>query len=181
MRGKISAQAACALAVVLSFLLADCGGPAGGPQLVDAGLGLTMDLPPNWRVDRFNRRTFVDREYPEDNFGLLEDYALEGKTLEEYLDEQLKGAKDISKEAKVEKPKPSRFGFIDTRLLSRKKRTISGLEAVEVVTEANYTVIEVVIKKGDRVIRVSMRAHPELYPKNEAAFRRALDSIKIKQ
>jgi len=115
---------------------------------------------------------------------MLEDYPLEGKTLDEWLDEQL----GVDRKKKAKKKPPSEqeqrlkklFNFVDTHIVSRKKLTVSGLEAVEVVTEANYTVMEVDIKKGDRVIRVSMRALREEFPKYEAAYRKALASIKIK-
>jgi len=44
--GKAFAPTKWPVAVVLSLLLAACGGPMGGPKLQDAGIGLTMDLPP---------------------------------------------------------------------------------------------------------------------------------------
>jgi len=113
---------------------------------------------------------FYEPANPEDDFGLVEEYPLEGGTLSRHL-EPLLGSLTTDGEAQD--------GVFRTRLVSRKLRTISGLEAVELVTEGAYTVIEVNIRKGDRVIRVSFRALKESFPELEPAFRSSLDSIKV--
>ncbi len=138
---------------------AGCG-PAGGSSTVNVPeLGLTMALPSGWVADPENARMFYDREERDDNFGMIEDYPLEGKTLAEYVDA---------------------LPAMGAKFLSKTPLKISGHNAFEVVSEAAYTFIEVNIEKGDRVIRVSFRALTEDFSQYEAAMRAALRGIVLK-
>jgi len=143
----------------LLALLVGCGEGAGGSAVEVPELGLSMKLPPGWRARASEPRMFYDGDNREDNFGMVEDYPLEGLTLEEYVEKMSKaGAPQV---------------------LSKTPCTVGGCEAVEMVTEAEYAVVEVDIRKGDRVIRVSFRTLAEDLPEHEESFRAALRSIAI--
>jgi len=137
-----------------------CGGGGGTSNLEVEELGLSMELPSGWKVDRQSRRMFYDVKNRDDNYGLVEDYSLEGQPLSEYADTMSKAA--------------------GAKIYSKALLTISGHEAIELVSGAAYTVIEVDIKKGDRIIRVSMRTLKQDFSGYEESLRAALRSIKIK-
>jgi len=122
-------------------------------------LRLSMNLPFGWKVDKQNPRMFLDGANPVDNFGMVENYPLEGKTLAEFLGENIG----------------------EIRTISKITRRISGFETIEIVTEAEYTVIEVNIGKGDEVSRVSFRVLKTDFPEFETSFRSASRSIEIRQ
>ncbi len=153
-------RAVCLVLAGLALAAAAGCGPAGGSSTVNVPeLGLTMALPVGWVADPSNPRMFYDREERDDNFGMVEDYPLEGKTLAEYVDA---------------------LPAMGAKFLSKTPLTISGHDAFEIVSQAAYTVIEVNIKKGDRVIRVSFRALTEDFPEHEASMREALQGIVLK-
>jgi len=145
--------------VLLSLVLAGCGRGPGGSRVHVPELGLTMPLPAGWVAERGNPRMFFDAANPEDNFGLVEDCPLEGQTLAEYVDS---------------------IQSVGARIVSKRPVRVAGHEAVEMVSEAAYTVIEVNIARGEGVIRVSFRALKEEFPRHEAAMRRALESIELR-
>ncbi len=132
---------------------------------------------------------FFDRAKPDDNFGMVEERPLEGKTLSEYVDSALASVEALEKaqealvrgleEAAGAGQRGSVGGSSRSGLVSRNSLTISGLEAIEVVTQGAYTVIQVNIRKGDSVIRVSFRTLKEDFPEHEAALRDALQSIEV--
>ena len=162
---KVGFMRSRSFATVLLVLLAvGCEANKGGSTVDVPEIGLRMRLPAGWRVDSQNRRMFIDAGN-KDNLGLVEDYPLEGKTLSEYVRQFSKiGPLAASMEA-----------------VSHKPATISGLEAIEMVTRAiEATVIEVDIRKGDSVIRVSFRTRKEDFPAHERSFREAFRSISIK-
>ncbi len=156
MRGAMGHLVLTAAAIVLSVVLG-CGGAKMDLSLPE--LGLSMHLPSGWTVDGQNPRMFFDARNREDNYGLVEDYPLEGLSFEEYVASMPTGGATI---------------------VSKKPTIVSGHEAMEVVSEALYTVIEVNIHKGDRVIRVSFRALKDDYPEHEPSYRESLRSIAIK-
>jgi len=57
---------------------------------------------------------------------------------------------------------------------------ISECDAVEIVSHAAYSLAEVFIAKDGSVIRVSFRALPDDFKRQEAAFRKAFQSITVK-
>jgi len=65
-------------------------------------------------------------------------------------------------------------------LISKTQRTISGLEAIEVVLNTPVSAIEVYIRKGDEVITVAFRAPKEEFSQYEASFRKSIESIEIR-
>jgi len=118
-----------------------------------------MALPDGWKAEFGNPRFFFDKANEEDNWGLVEDYALEGKRLKEYVE----GLPAVA------------------AVISRTPLTIDGHDAIETIEGAAYTVIDVHIERDDRVIRVSFRALKEQFPECEAAYRQALRSIRFEK
>ena len=151
----------CWLAIVLtSLVISGCRSAKSQANVEVAELGLSMKLPSGWEADKQNPRIFSETKNRDDNFGMVEDYPLEGKSLKEYVDEMLPaGAPE--------------------RVISKNTVTVSGREAIETVSEAEYAVVDVNILYGDRVIRVSFRTLKEDFPKNETSLRTSLQSIKI--
>jgi len=122
-------------------------------------LGLSLDLPPGWKSERGNLRMMVDSGDPENRFGLIEDYPAEGKSLNQHVEEMTS---------------------MDTASIrSRQSRTIGGCPAVELVSEAQFALIEVIIQKGDRIIRVSFRVEKEGFPAQRPALQKSLASIRF--
>ena len=144
--------------IICIFIMVGCVNKRSSGKVNIPELGLFMNLPSGWRVDKRDPRMFLDAANPDDNFGMVEIYPLKGKTLAEFLEENIG----------------------EIRTISKITRRISGFEAIEIVTEAEYTVIEVNIGKGDEVIRVSFRTLKTDFPKFEASFRSALQSIEIR-
>jgi len=137
-----------------------CKSAKNQANLEVAELSLSMKLPSGWEADRQNPRIFSETKNRDDNFGMVEDYPLEGKSLKEYVDYMLPaGAPE--------------------RIISKNPVTVSGHEAIETVSEAEYTVIDVNILHSDRVVRVSFRTRKEDFPKYEASLRASLQSIKF--
>lgn len=148
------------VAIVFSPLIMGCGGGiSGGAKVEVAELGLLMQLPSGWTVDRQNPRMFYESGKKDDNFGLVESYPLEGESLNEYVDRM--------------------SGIGGGRMVSKSATNVNGHQAIELVTEAAYTVIEVDIQKGDDVIRVSFRTLSEEFADYEQPLRDALHSLKI--
>jgi len=174
--------------IILTLALIGCSGPSGGAKVKVPELGLTMELPPGWKVDRRSTRFFFDKAKPEDNYGLVEDYPLEGKTLDECVDANIRMTQNIEALQHVAADKLSELvgGAVDmpkvtqTRIASRTDTTIDGHEAIELVTESAYTIIEVDIKKGNGLIRISFRTLNEDFPKYEPSFRKAIESIRLR-
>lgn len=146
--------------ILLALVVIGCVGGQGKAKLEVPELGLSMELPAGWIVDRQNPRMCFETKNKVDNFGMVEDYSLEGQTLNEYVERMSKvGAAEI---------------------ISSTPLTIGGREAVQVVTEALYTVIEIDVRKGDRVVRVSFRTLREDFPQYEPFLRKALQSVEIR-
>lgn len=173
---------------LVGMVSSGCGRGAGGARVEVAELGLSMVLPAGWRADRRNPGMFLDRAKPDDNFGMVDEYPLEGKTLSEYVDWALGSVEGLEKAQEallkglaeaVGDEGGGAEGSFRTGLVSRTPLTISGLEAIELVTQGVYTVIEVNIRKGNSVIRVSFRTLKEDFSEQEAALRGALRSIEI--
>ena len=151
-------------AVLLMLLTAGCEARKGGSKIDVPELGLTMRLPAGWSADRRNPRMFIDAGN-EDNLGLIEDYPLEGKTLSEY----------VGQFSELGPPGAA------ARAISRNSTTISGLEAIEMVTQSvEASIIEVDVRRGDSVMRVSFRTRKEDFPAHERSFREAFSSISIR-
>lgn len=138
-------------------LIIGCSGLSRSSTVEVKELGLSLDLPPGWKSERGNLRMMVDSSDPENRFGLIEDYPAEGKSLNQHVAEM------TSMDA--------------ASIRSRQSRTIGGCPAVELVSEAQFALIEVIIHKGDRIIRVSFRVEKEVFPAQRPALQKSLASI----
>ncbi len=148
------------LTVILGLpLLIGCSGPGAAPMLKVSDLGLTLELPPGWQMERGNPRLMFDVSDPDNRFGLIEDYPSEGKSLEQQIKEM------------------TRMDAASIR--SRQSLAIGGYPAVELISEAEFALIEVVVLKDDRIIRVSFRVEPNVFPMQAAALRKSLHSIQF--
>jgi len=149
-----------ASAFVLGILALGCG-KEFDPQVVRvANLGLEMSLPEGWRTEQSDPRLFYEAGKADDNFGMIEDDELAGKSLESYVDEMLAGA-------------------FDAAVVSKGAATVGGHPAVEAVTEGRYRTIEITVARDDRAIRIWFRTLPRDFPEQEEAFRQALRSIRF--
>jgi hypothetical protein len=63
---------------------------------------------------------------------------------------------------------------------SKRQLTVSGLEAVEVATEAPRSNIQLYVRRGDKLIVVTFGALREEFPKYEPLFREAIGTIEIR-
>jgi hypothetical protein len=89
-------RARAVVAAVAVLALAGCG-RAGSGRVSVPELGLSMQLPAGWRVDRQNPRMFHEAANPDDNFGLVEDYPMKGETLSEHVEGDLRGYEVVSR------------------------------------------------------------------------------------
>ena len=64
---------------------------------------------------------------------------------------------------------------------SRQALTIDGCPAVELVSEAEFALVEAIILKNDRIIRVSFRVEPAALPAQGPLLRQALASIRFQR
>ena len=146
--------------ILVPLSMFGCKAVKSQAKVAVAELGLSMKLPSGWEADKQNPRMFYETKNRDDNFGMVEDYPLEGKSLNEYVEYMLPAG-------------------APNRIISKTPITINGYEAIEVVSEAEYTVIDVNILKNDRIVRVSFRTLREDFPKHEPSLRTSLQSIKV--
>lgn len=146
--------------VLIPLIMFGCKAAKKQARVEVAELGLSLKLPAGWETDKQNSRMFYETRNRDDNFGMVEDYPLEGKSLNEYVDYMLPAGSP-------------------ERIISKTPITINGREAIETVSEAEYTVIDANILKNDRVIRVSFRTLKKDFSKYEPFFRTSLQSIEI--
>ncbi|MBS4016036.1 MAG: hypothetical protein KGZ86_06355 [Candidatus Latescibacteria bacterium] len=167
----------------LSILYVGCKKQINQVQIAD--LGFFMQLPASWQVDPQEQTVFFETAKQDDNQGMVVDYDLdEGESLAEFIDSLIVEEQQLFEAQKkiMESMQEDDDEIIyETKILSRNPLTVDGLNAVELVSIANYTVHEVFIEHDEAVINVSFRCLPEDYPKNEPLFRKAIESIKIKR
>lgn len=141
-----------------------CAGCVGGDTISNRAvvpeLGLAMDLPPNWYVDHDEPRMYMEAGKTDDNFGMIEDYPLDGMTLDAYVKDALENS-------------------IDAELLSNESMIISGKPAYISISRGRYTIMEANILQDDTVIRVWFRALPPDFDHQKDAFRAALEGIRV--
>jgi len=188
------------------LILTGCGETGGKIEISE--IGLSMALPAGWvseGLEKQDRREYIVKSQfyepakRDDNWGNVSLLPLviatsagqvikNQPTLDEYVDniiEQNQGMemmlKGLGRILEKIVPGEQKFGEeFQSSVISKHPLTISGFEAIEVVTKANYTIMEVYIGKDDKVITITFRALPEDFPKLEPSFRRAIESIKIK-
>jgi hypothetical protein len=76
--------------------------------------------------------------------------------------------------------KPTEQDLKSTQIVSRKDYTIDGHPAIELVSQAEYTVLEVFIDDQGKIINVSFRTLPDDFTKQEKPIRKSIESIRIR-
>lgn len=190
------------LIIAMTFpFLGGCG--KGGRRVEVREFGLSIKLPAGWGQGEprasggYIRSTrgafFFENAENDDPSGDVMQFPLEGKTLAEFVDAQVKMTDMLSAGMQVagkilEKATSGAHSeefqeaqeTLKSKVISKIDRTISGLPAIEVVTEAQFSLVEVYVAKGDNAIVVTFRAPKEDFPKYETLFRKSIDSIKIR-
>lgn len=193
--------------VGLVFLFTGCS--RGRETIEISEIGFSMRLPAGWKssgIERQDRREYAlkaDFYGPakrDDNWGdisvlplviqqSLGGPVIEAQTLSEYVESQIKESEEMATifrgmakilEKMIPEQEKIEEQILPTRLRSKTTRTISSLEAIELITEATYTLMTVYIRKGDQVVVVSFRTLPEDFSEYEPSFQQAIESIKIK-
>ena len=162
-----------------------------------------MRLPPGWkqgeprvmggyRLSSRGEFFFENADY-DDPSGSVMEFPLMGASLTEHVDNLLgdtekmeklqagllrvlgkMAGEEVSEEIKeVEKA-------LQSKVISKTPRTISGHEAIEVLTEAPRTILTLYVRRGDEVIWVNFGALKEDFPQYEQLFRDAIETIKIR-
>jgi len=162
-----------------------CHGAEGWVEIPD--LGFSMKLPPGWKTYPAYKNMFYQEGKRKDNQGWVTEYLLQGKSLSEFVDASLKDLHRMkSLQRKVERllgeagPGQQSLKEEPPKVVSRTMRQINGLEAIEVLCEGEYAVLELYVRKGPKVISVLLRTLKEDFPKYEPSFRQAIDSITIR-
>jgi hypothetical protein len=148
-------------------------------------LGFSMQLPKGWQVDPSDILSFYEVNKEDDNWGYVSQIDLDSsETLGGYVDSLIADDKRTEQAQKemlaLLGEEADKSEYTETKIVSKTNRTISGLEAVELITQAEYTVIEVYIRKNDEVITVTMRTPKDDFSKYEPIFQKAIESINIK-
>ncbi len=188
---KCSSRAGSVLAAFLVVCIG-CGKGTAGRAVKIPEMGLSLTLPAGWQTEPRYRSEFYDPAKRDDSRGGVIEYALEGMTLAEFVEDAFAQLERMEATQKallnvLEKAAPAGLGagaaeaadLPQTRIISSTPCTISGMEAIEVVYEANYTIMEVFIRRGDKAVGVTFRCLKEDFPSYEPAFREAIDSIRI--
>lgn len=199
-REKVSNWAILVVAVAL-VVAGGCGKRGNTFEL--SRLGFSMKLPQGWEQgvpmvgggfapNQTGEFFYADRKY-EDPSGSVIEFPLEDISLTEYVDILTSGTEKIEKlQAGLMRTLGKMTGQEDseelkeaestlqTKVISKTPRTISGHEAIEVLTEAPRTILTVYVCREDDVIWVTFGAPKEEFPKYEQLFRDTIETIKIR-
>lgn len=149
-------------------------------------LGFTMQLPNGWQVDNKNPNVFYDINNPDDNLGQVVDYDLKAdESLSEFVDSLIADEQMIFEQEKnaalAAGINPDSLMLKETQIARRENISVDGLEAIEMVSTATYTVYDVFILKDETIINVSFRTLPDNFSNYEPLFKTAIKTIKIKR
>jgi hypothetical protein len=170
----------------LTFVAGCDKGPAQPPRIGFPDAGISLVLPAGWQTDPGDPANFHDPENREDHWGTVSEYPLEGKTLNQFIDQLVGGVRTMENvhhflagalEKATGRPLESRA--IATRMVARTPRTIDGLEAVDVVTAAEFAIRQTFIRRVETVIQVMFRSRQEDFQRLDPAFKCALASIRV--
>lgn len=146
-----------ALLFILCFV-PGCSNFDSGDTVILDEIGFTMKLPPGWTVDPYDPGIYYGPGDKEDNWGMAQYFTLKDESWTEYVNQ---------------------MNSPGATILSKKRIDIDKQEAVEFISEANYTLIEVNIRKGNQVIRASFRMLKDDYPDHEEEFKQAFKTINL--
>lgn len=152
-------------------------------KVVLKDFGFSMTIPAGWQIDKEDNTLFFDTAKPDDNAGVVIDYELKsGESLNGFVDLMIAEDQALYEEQKqllATLSQADSSSLFETRILSRKELRISGREAIELLSAAEYVVLEIFVVIGSDVVNVSFRSLPEDYSKSEPLFRKAIESIRI--
>ena len=189
-------------AIVIGLVLVAAGGCGKGRFELDK-LGVSMKLPPGWSQGEplasggyraaWQGEFFFENADQDDPSGEVMEFPLEGASLTEHVDKLLSdtakmeaamqgAARALDKltgGARGEELKQAEAAM-QTKVLSKRPWKVSGLEAVEVVTEAPRTTLTFYVRRGDKVLAVTFGALKEEFPKYEKLFRASVATVRIR-
>jgi hypothetical protein len=173
------------LLTVLSVLLIVTGCKKNSAKVEMSDLGFSMNLPSGWQLDPNDNTTFYERVKPDENWGLVAEFELEeDESLSDFIDTLLADEQEIYQQQKemlkLMEEQTDESEFTERKIVSKINRTISSYETIVMISEADYSVIEVFIRKNDEVINVTFRTLKEDFSKYEPALNKAIESISIK-
>ncbi len=171
------------IVLFLSLPFLDCRKSAS--KIVITDLGFSMVLPSGWVIDAKDSTGFYEKDNPDDNLGWIADFPLEPEeSLNSFIDSLLTEEQVMLQE---QKEMLSMLGeeideneFIERKIISRENKNISGYDAVLMISEFDFSIIELFIRKGDNVIIVSFRTITEDFSEYEPIFHKAIGTIVIK-
>jgi len=147
-------------------------------------------MPEGWKQE--GEFFYADPQYYYPSASVM-DFPMEDTSLTEYVDNLISETEKTEKvQAGLMRVLGERAGeevseeikeaekALQSKVLSKTPRTISKHEAIEVVTEAPVSILEVFILRGDTVIWVNFGAPKEDFPQYEQLFRDAIETIKIR-
>ena len=136
---------------------------------------------------------FFEKADYDDPSGEVMEFPLEAASLTAFVDNMLgqtekleslqvglAGALDKMTDGAVTEQLGDAERAIRTRVTSKQPCTISGLEAIEVVTDAPRTTLALYIRKESKVIAVTFGAPRQDFPKYENLFRDTIRTITIR-
>ncbi len=146
-------------AILAGALGAGCGRTTPATTAGIEELGLRLEMPAGWRTEPGNPRLLVEARNPDNHFGLIEDCPDDGQSLDAFVDDAIR---------------------LDAAAVrSRQPLTIGDYPAVEIVSEAEFALLEVFIHQDRRIIRISYRIAREALPIQGPALRRSLQSARF--
>ena len=149
-------------AIVLPLLMSGCGGGSGSQKVEVAELGLSMQIPSGWAVEKDNPRVFGKGN----STGLVMDEPLGGKSFNDRVEALI-----------------AKTPFESPKVISKTPLTVSGYDAIEAVIEypnAGSKALKVYIHKDDRLIEISYVSPKEKFSEDEPSFRESIASIEIR-
>jgi len=175
------------LPIVLVLMLGSMGfAQESNRELVIPKLGFSMKLPVCWKTESKEKNRFYDTTKRDERDGWVAEYSLGGKSLNEFVEASLKDVKRAKLlQKRIERvlgefslgEEGSQEGLPQIR--SKTAEKINGLEAIEVVCEGEYCVMDTFIRKGDKVLSVTFRTWKGDFPRYQDSFRQAIQSIVI--
>lgn len=195
----MTGRVAVLMAVIAAACLCGCGGSGGKVKVED--LGVSIRLPEGWKqgepkasggyFSTSEGHFFFANAEEDDPSGDCMAFDLEGKSLAEYVDglieetakmEQMHAGliKAVSKAAgaSAEEVEQSAAGT-GSKVASRTAGAIDGLEAIEVITEAERSTVAAYVRKGEKVYAVTFGVERSEFAKHEQAFRQAIQTIAV--
>jgi len=194
------AWVACVLVAGLLLAAGGCGRGGGSFKLKE--MGFSMKLPPGWKQGEprasggynvtSNGSFFFEDASRYDPWGNVMETPLDGASLQEHVDKlieltekmedlqvRLTQAVDKMTGGVAGEEMAEAESALHSEVLSKQPRTVGGLQAIEVVTDAPTMTLTVYILRGENVVVVTFGAPKEDFPAYEDLFREASETIRF--